>query len=216
MQREKIYQKYKANPILAMYDVYQWEAHPNSQFVADATLKQKIGYYEKYKKKYKINLPCLIDDDNQSFAKLYETYSPQNNKLREYTAIWVIDYDGIVIYKSAWISPGKWSKNGVDPYPPLDSLLDLILVTNIDMKDMKIGTMQDISFRFVKNTIHLQAPYFIDFSLEIFDPRGRCLLSNKGKGNTVFVLDDLHSSGRYVMKISSPKNRLILPISIFE
>lgn len=189
-----------------MYDVYQWEAHPNTQFVESATLEQKIGYYEAYRDKYNMTLPCLIDDDNQSFAKLYETYSPQDNTKREYTAIWVIDYDGIVIYKSAWISPGVWSKNGVDPYPPLDSLLAILLATEINFDKMGIVTSRNLSCFSTNGVVYLQLPQYIQYSLGIYNLEGKCIITNAGRGSSTFNVGDWLSSGKYIIRVNTEKN----------
>lgn len=197
-----------------MYDVYQWEAHPNSNFVASATLEQKIGYYEAYRDQYNMTLPCLIDDDDQSFGKLYETYSPENNKLREYTAIWVIDFEGIVIYKSAWISPGVWSKDGRDPYPPLDDLLEDLLATKIDYDNIKVINNQNVSCFSTHGAVYLQLPEYIQYSLGVYNLEGKCIVTSAGRGSSVFNVGDRLSSGKYVIRINTEKNNYTSPLII--
>ncbi len=197
-----------------MYDIYQWEAHGNNQYVDDATLAQKIEYYKDYQKKFDMSMPALIDDDNQSWAKLYETYCPEDNKKREYTAIYAIDFEGIVAFKSAWISPGVWSNQGKKPYPMLDEALEELLATAIDFSKMKIINDQKAFCFFRNNTVFMELGDLVHYSLGVFDLKGKCLVSDGGIGNSVYTLDNRLSSGSYIIRIVTGKNTFMSTIPI--
>ncbi len=198
-----------------MYDIYQWEAHGNSQYVSDATLAQKISYYEDYQKKFDVTMPGLIDDDDQSWAKLYETYCPEDNKKREYTAIYAIDFDGIVAFKSAWISPGVWSNGGMKPYPLLDAALEELLAnTGIDFDQIENVKNQNVSCFSTNGAVYLQLPRFLHYSLGIYNLDGKCIVTRTGSGSSVFNAGDKLSSGTYVIRLHAGKNKYTSPFII--
>lgn len=198
-----------------MYDVYQWEAHGNSKYVSDATLAQKITYYEDYQKKFNMSMPGLIDDDDQSWGKLYETYCPENNKKREYSAVFVIGFEGIVRFKSGFISPGVWSNQGKDPYPLLDEALEELLASvHIDFDQIENVKNQNVSCFSSNGAVHLQLPHYIQYSLGIYNLDGKCIVTRAGTGSSVFNAHDNLSSGTYILRFHTGENKFITPLII--
>ncbi len=101
---------------MAFYDIYHWEAHPNSQYPEPRTLEKRIQHYEAYRQKYNTEVPGLVDDGNCSVSR--QKWSAR------WTTIFIVGLDGKIAHRddfNAQPPESNWVKAA---YPRLDKKLD--------------------------------------------------------------------------------------------
>lgn len=87
-----LYQKYRAKGF-EFFIVYVREAHPGENFPHHSSFEQKLAHARKLRELENVSLPILIDDMEGSTHKAYGLLP---------NMIYLIDRDGIVVYKSDW------------------------------------------------------------------------------------------------------------------
>ena len=99
-----------------MYDIYHWEAHPNSTYPEPDNLQERIPHYEAYLQKYPfITLPGLVDDGKGRQCIVSSKWRAS------YTTIVTVDLDGKIAYRKDF--PNNFS----NAYSGLDSKIGTLL-----------------------------------------------------------------------------------------
>ena len=88
----ELYQKYRAKGF-EFFIVYVREAHPGENFPHHTFFEQKLGHARKLQELENVSLPILVDDIEGSTHKAYGLLP---------NMIYLIDRDGIIVYKSDW------------------------------------------------------------------------------------------------------------------
>ena len=91
-----------------MYDIYHWEAHPNSTY-PQCDLPERVSHYEAYLEKYDfITCPGLIDKG------FYRDCEISTKWKASYTTIVTVDIEGIIQYRKDFPSDFNNAYSGLD------------------------------------------------------------------------------------------------------
>ncbi len=88
----ELYQKYRSKGF-EFFIVYVREAHPGENFPHHTSFEQKLTHARKLRELEKVSLPILVDGIEGSTHKAYGLLP---------NMVYLIDHDGIVVYKSDW------------------------------------------------------------------------------------------------------------------
>lgn len=88
----ELYQRYGAQGF-EFFIVYVREAHPGENFSHHVSFDQKLTHASKLRELEKVRLPILVDGIEGSTHKAYGLLP---------NMVYVIDRDGIIVYKSDW------------------------------------------------------------------------------------------------------------------
>lgn len=134
-----------------MYDIYHWEAHPNSSYPT-CDMPERVEHYEAYLQKYPfIELPGLVDEGYGHDAEVSDLFNAS------YTSIRTVDLNGEIVYKKDF--PNNWS----GAYSGLDSKIEQLL-SGIDTQapeanvtspsggeELKVGETHDVTWTATDN-----------------------------------------------------------------
>jgi hypothetical protein len=88
----ELYQKYRMQGF-EFFIIYAREAHPGENFPHHTSPEQKILHAKKLRELDNVQIPVLVDDIEGSTHKAYGALP---------NMVYLIDRDGIVVYKSDW------------------------------------------------------------------------------------------------------------------
>jgi len=88
----ELYQKYRVQGF-EFFIIYAREAHPGENFPHHTSPEQKISHAKKLRELDNVEIPVLVDDIEGSTHKAYGALP---------NMVYLIDRDGIVVYKSDW------------------------------------------------------------------------------------------------------------------
>ncbi len=200
-----MYQKYKGNSDIVMFDVYVKETHPNAQTPQPTTFAERIKLYEKYQGEYNMTIPALIDDMENSWKKVY---------LPGPTGCVLINIKGIVVYTIQFIMSNKYST--------IESQADKLLnemENNLTLIDYSNGTAAHSSFtvkQFPSGVFSIGVPSEGSHSIEIFNLQGSSVISRRGYGNATYNFNSTVSAGKYLIRLDTQKQTVVKPIVIGE
>jgi hypothetical protein len=88
----ELYQNYRARGF-EFFIIYTREAHPGENYPHHVSSEQKISHAKKLRDLDAVKIPILVDDIQGSTHNAYGALS---------NMIYLIDRDGVVVYKSDW------------------------------------------------------------------------------------------------------------------
>lgn len=198
-RREEIWNKYNNNPNFRLYDVYHWEAHPNTQHPEPTTLEQRVSHYEDYLALFpNVVWPGLVEEPVTN--PLSEMFGLFQDYWGDQTFLVVIDTEGKIAYQNSFPA-GIMDITSI--YDDIDALLPSLvpetstqfnasIISNNEMDIIKSGNM--ITFNF---TATLQS------KVSILTVSGKVIDSKEISGNTFTIDKSNLAAGNYLIKIKT-------------
>jgi len=200
-----VYDKYKNHPNFAMYDIYHWEAHPNTTYPEPANVQQRVPHYEAYLKKYTfITLPGLVDDGSGKNCIVSKKWNAN------YTTIVTVGLDTIVKYRKDFPS------NFTNAYSGLDSKIAELL-PQVGTMNYKTGAGSDLRLLHTaaNGDIILSVPWQVHYTFGMYTLTGRRFFESEGISDGRYNLSEIVSAGNYIIRVFSEDNgSFALPVVI--
>lgn len=178
-----------------MYDIYHWEAHPNSTYPEPKTLEQRVKHYEAYRKKYPfITLPGLVDDGSCSVSKKIFRAS--------YTTIIVVDMNQKIVLRKDF--PSNFS----NAYKSLDAKINEITPDSTQISFLLVhNALSPVTLKYgARGSVFVNIPASVQGSKEIavFNACGKKVFWKTGITEpTVLDLTHALSSGYYFLNVGT-------------